>query len=88
MKTEHAIDWRKTAAEIEADYAAVSQQRDDLLALLKMTADDLAYVAYNMDGSKLRDLPTGLVESTGASETALIAERNCRAAIAAARGAA
>ena len=29
MKTEHSIDWRKTAAEIQADYEAVCQQRDE-----------------------------------------------------------
>jgi hypothetical protein len=29
MKTEHAIDWRKTANEIQADYEAVCQQRDE-----------------------------------------------------------
>ena len=29
MKTEHAIDWRKTAAEIEADYSALCMDRDE-----------------------------------------------------------
>jgi DNA repair exonuclease SbcCD ATPase subunit len=64
----------------------IEKQRDELLATLKRTADDLAYVAYNIDGLKLDDLPVGLVESTGVSETAIIAERNCRAAIASVKG--
>ena len=34
MKTEQSIDWGKTAAEIQADYEAVCQQRDELLAAL------------------------------------------------------
>lgn len=29
MKTEHAIDWRKTAEEIEADYSALCMDRDE-----------------------------------------------------------
>ena len=32
MKTEHAIDWNKTAAEISADYERIAIQRDELLA--------------------------------------------------------
>jgi hypothetical protein len=45
---------------------------------IRQAADALAYVAYNYDGSKLEDLKPGIVESTGAAETALIAERNLR----------
>lgn len=29
MKTEHAIDWRKTAAEIQDDYERVCKERDE-----------------------------------------------------------
>ena len=57
------------------------KQRDMLLDVLRKTADDLAYVAYNIDGSKLDCLAASLSESTCPSETALIAERNCREAI-------
>ena len=50
---------------------------------VKGAADALAYAAFNIDGSKLENLPLGITESTGASETALIAERDLRALIAA-----
>ena len=62
------------------------KQRDMLLDVLRKTADDLAYVAYNIDGSKIDGLAAGLSESTCPSETALIAERNCREAIRSAKG--
>ena len=63
------------------ELAKVEGQRDMLLDVLRKAADDLAYVAYNIDGSKLDDLAAGLSESTCPSDTALIAERNCREAI-------
>ena len=62
------------------------KQRDMLLDVLNKAANDLAYVAYNLDGSKLDDLKAGLSESTCPSETALIAERNCREAIRSVKG--
>lgn len=34
-KTEHSIDWRKTAMEIEADYEAMAKELDDLRDLFK-----------------------------------------------------
>lgn len=34
MKTEHAIDWRKTAAEIQDDYARLCEQRDTMRAAI------------------------------------------------------
>ena len=68
------------------ELAKVEGQRDMLLDVLRKTADDLAYVAYNIDGSKLDDLAAGLSESTCPSETALIAERNCREAISRVKG--
>lgn len=68
------------------ELAKVEGQRDMLLDVLRKTADDLAYVAHCFDGSKLDDLPAGLSESTCPSETALIAERNCREAIGSVKG--
>lgn len=62
------------------------KQRDMLLDVLRKTADDLAYVAHCFDGSKLDDLAAGLSESTCPTETALIAERNCRDAISSVKG--
>jgi uncharacterized membrane protein YqiK len=38
----------------------------------------LQYAAYNIDESKIEDLPKGIIESTGASHTALIAARNAQ----------
>lgn len=35
MKTEHAIDWSKTAAEIQDDYELACKQRDELLAAVE-----------------------------------------------------
>lgn len=58
-----------------------TQTTPGLIDVLREAADALAYAAYNFDGSKLDDLPANIVESTGVSETALIAERNVRAAI-------
>jgi hypothetical protein len=44
MKTEHAIDWRKSAAEIQADFEAVCKQRDELLAALEKVTAKLAWL--------------------------------------------
>lgn len=85
ISTENLED-NKPIIELANDYNAVLKQRDILLDVLRKTADDLAYVAYNIDGSKLDDLAAGLSESTCPSETALIAERNCREAIRSAKG--
>lgn len=35
MNADHMIDWKKTAAEIQDDYAAVCRKRDELLAALE-----------------------------------------------------
>src|SRR5438067_3966513 len=50
----------------------------ELLLALRECADALAYAAFNYDGSKLEGLKPNLVESTGVSDTALIAERRAR----------
>lgn len=85
ISTENLED-NKPIIELANDYNAVLKQRDMLLDVLSKTADDLAYVAHCFDGSKLDDLPAGLSESTCPSETALIAERNCREAIGSVKG--
>ena len=92
ISTENLED-NKPIIELANDYNAVLKQRDELLKqrdmlldVLNKAANDLAYVAYNLDGSKLDDLKAGLSESTCPSETALIAERNCREAIRSAKG--
>ena len=85
ISTENLED-NKPIIELANDYNAVLKQRDMLLDVLRKTADDLAYVAYNIDGSKIDGLAAGLSESTCPSETALIAERNCREAIRSAKG--
>ena len=85
ISTENLED-NKPIIELANDYNAVLKQRDMLLDVLNKAANDLAYVAYNLDGSKLDDLKAGLSESTCPSETALIAERNCREAISRVKG--
>ena len=80
ISTENLED-NKPIIELANDYNAVLKQRDMLLDVLNKAANDLAYVAYNIDGSKIDGLAAGLSESTCPSETALIAERNCREAI-------
>lgn len=87
------LEDNKPIIELANDYNAVLKQRDELLKqrdmlldVLNKAANDLAYVAYNLDGSKLDDLKAGLSESTCPSETALIAERNCREAIGRVKG--
>jgi hypothetical protein len=67
----------EAAARIEELEAREKQH----LFVMQQAADALAYTAFNFDGSKLDDLDPQLVESTGVSETALIAERNLRTAI-------
>ena len=83
---EQAAFQRDARLGVLKELAKVEGQRDMLLDVLRKTADDLAYVAHCFDGSKLDDLPAGLSESTCPSETALIAERNCREAIRSAKG--
>jgi hypothetical protein len=48
----------------------------DLLSALRQCIDALEYAAYNYDGAKLADLPPGIMESTGVSDTCLIAVRD------------
>jgi hypothetical protein len=50
MKTEHAIDWRKSAAEIQDDFEAVCKQRDELLAALQSISKITGDAGFNIGG--------------------------------------
>jgi hypothetical protein len=52
MKTEHAIDWRKSAAEIQADFKAACKQRDDLRTALEKARCSLAIYARTDKAAK------------------------------------
>lgn len=52
---------------------------------LRECANALAYAAYNIDGKTLDELDPRLSESTGVSDSCLIAERTARAALAEAK---
>lgn len=71
---------RKEPGAAPSEQLAAPEQ-PDVVFVLQQCADALAYAAYNYDGSNLEDLKPGIVESTGVSDTALIAERNAREAI-------
>lgn len=51
--------------------------------LLERAADDIAYAIFNLADKKLSDLKEGVVETTDPADSALIAERTIRAALAA-----
>ena len=53
----------------------------DLLEALNECIAALKYAAFNDDGSKLENLPAGIMDSTGVSATCLIAVRNSLEAI-------
>ena len=48
------------------------------IGALEDCINSLEYAAYNIDGKKIEDLPAGLIESTGAADTALISARNAK----------
>jgi hypothetical protein len=54
---------------------------DNNRQILMRCADDVAYVAFNIDGSKLQDLNPRIVETSEPSVTALLVERRLRAII-------
>lgn len=63
-------------AEHEADKARIAHQRE----VMRQAADDISYAIFNLTGADLSRLKPGLVETTDPTGTALIAERNLRAA--------
>lgn len=64
--------------ELEAKDKRISDQMD----IMRQAASDIAYAIFNLTGSDLSRLKTGVVETTDPTDTALIAERNLRAAAA------
>lgn len=48
----------------------------ELLERLNDCIEALKYAAFNYDGRKLESLPDGIIESTGVSDTCLIAVRD------------
>jgi len=58
------------------------QALTNLKQVAATAADSIAYAIFNLANAKLEDLKPGLVESTDPAETALIAERDLRAALA------
>ncbi|HFK5751213.1 TPA: hypothetical protein ACG0LX_000352 [Enterobacter ludwigii] len=62
--------------ELEAAEKKISDQKE----IMRQAASDIAYAIYNLTGSDLSRLKPGVVESTDPTDTALIAERNLRAA--------
>ncbi|EMV6422108.1 hypothetical protein AADB37_005018 [Enterobacter hormaechei] len=49
---------------------------------MRQSASDISYAIFNLTGSDLSRLQPGVVETTDPTDTALIAERNLRAAAA------
>ena len=63
-------------AERDADKARIADQRE----VMRQAAADIAYAIFNLTGADISRLSPGVVESTDPTDTALIAERNLRAA--------
>ncbi|HDT2082738.1 TPA: ead/Ea22-like family protein [Enterobacter roggenkampii] len=62
--------------ELEASQKLIDEQRE----IMRQAASDISYAILNLTGSDLSRLQSGVVESTDPTDTALIAERNLRAA--------
>lgn len=63
-------------AALEAAEKRIAEQRE----IMRQAASDISYAIYNLTGSDLSRLQPGVVETTDPTDTALIAERNLRAA--------
>ena len=64
--------------ELEAKDKRIDEQRE----IMRQAASDISYAIFNLTGSDLSRLNPGVVETTDPTDTALIAERNLRAAAA------
>ncbi|EHF4994356.1 ead/Ea22-like family protein [Enterobacter hormaechei] len=64
--------------ELEAVEKRIDEQRE----IMRQAASDISYAIFNLTGSDLSRLNPGVVETTDPTDTALIAERNLRAAAA------
>lgn len=63
---------------LEASEKRIVEQRE----IMRQAASDISYAIFNLTGSDLSRLNPGVVETTDPTDTALIAERNLRAAAA------
>ncbi len=63
---------------LEAAGKRIAEQRQ----IMRQAASDISYAIFNLTGSDLSRLNPGVVETTDPTDTALIAERNLRAAAA------
>lgn len=64
--------------ELEAKDRRIAEQKE----VMRQAASDISYAIFNLTGSDLSRLQPGVVETTDPTDTALIAERNLRAAAA------
>ena len=71
-------DTKRLKDELEAKDKRIDEQRE----IMRQAASDISYAIFNLTGSDLSRLNPGVVETTGPTDTALIAERNLRAAAA------
>ncbi|HGA3334880.1 hypothetical protein KC310_06220 [Enterobacter hormaechei subsp. xiangfangensis] len=74
----HADDFEKQRAKLEAAEKRIAEQSE----IMRQAASDISYAIFNLTGSDLSRLNPGVVETTDPTDTALIAERNLRAAAA------
>lgn len=73
-----ALDAVTLLDELEAKDKRIAEQRE----IMRQAASDISYAIFNLTGSDLSRLQPGVVETTDPTDTALIAERNLRAAAA------
>lgn len=73
-----ALDAVTLLDELEAKDKRIAEQRE----IMRQAASDISYAIFNLTGSDLSRLNPGVVETTDPTDTALIAERNLRAAAA------
>lgn len=71
-----AEDFEKQRAKLEAAEKRIAEQKE----VMRQAASDISYAIFNLTGSDLSRLQPGVVETTDPTDTALIAERNLRAA--------
>lgn len=85
----HSDELRIVASEVEsytdeliAALEAAEKRIAEQSEIMRQAASDISYAIFNLTGSDLSRLNPGVVETTDPTDTALIAERNLRAAAA------
>ncbi len=73
---------QKKLKEVEAKLEAAEKRIAEQKEVMRQAASDISYAIFNLTGSDLSRLQPGVVETTDPTDTALIAERNLRAAAA------